>query len=90
MHTHAPSFGHGHWNFGGMGPPTSSSSEGMGFGPGSFDFREFSMRPSTSDYFNFKPRGTSPTANLAVDLSRNFHIDRRQELSRVVPQNAGH
>lgn len=49
------------------------------FGPGAFDFRDLSMKRSTSDYFTMKPtvRGSSPTASLAADLSQNFHIDMR-------------
>ena len=55
-------------------PPTSTA-----FGPGSFNFRDLSMnRPAQQDYFSMKPvRGSSPTASLAADLSRNFHIDMR-------------
>ena len=79
MHPHAPNMGHGSWNFGKMGPSTMSSSGSLTFGSGSFDFNELSMRQSGVDYFSLLPnRGVSPTANLAVDLSRNFHIDRRQ------------
>lgn len=38
------------------------------------------MKNNPSDYFDMKPhRSASPTASLAVDLSRNFHIDRRLE-----------
>src|SRR5271169_1830704 len=48
------------------------------FGPGSFNFRDLSMKRSTSDYFTVNPiRGSSPTASLAADLSQNFHIDMR-------------
>ena len=77
MQPQAHNFNYGHWNFA-MGPPTSSSSGSWGFGSGSFDFKDLSMRQGASDYFSFKPKGASPTANLAVDLSRNFHIDQRQ------------
>ena len=49
-----------------------------GFGGNPFNFKELSMKKSTSDYFNLKPiRGSSPTASLAADLSQNFHIDQR-------------
>ena len=78
MQPHAPNLGHGHWNFG-MGPSTGSSTGSMGFGSGCFDFNDLSLRQSSGDYFNLRPsRGVSPTAHLAVDLSKNFHIDRRQ------------
>ncbi|RDW78002.1 rhodanese cycle control phosphatase [Coleophoma crateriformis] len=51
------------------------------FGPGSFNFRDLSMRRSSNDYFNAKPvRGSSPTASLAADLSQNFHIDMSPQL----------
>lgn len=38
------------------------------------------------DYFS-KPsyRGSSPTANLAVDLSKNFHIDQRLAIHIELP-----
>jgi hypothetical protein len=51
-----------------------------GFGPGTFDFRDLSMKgPSNPDYFAMQPvRGSSPAASLAADLSQNFHIDMRQ------------
>ena len=51
-----------------------------GFGPGSFDFRDLSMKgPGKQDYFAMQPvRGSSPAASLAADLSQNFHIDMRQ------------
>ena len=44
-----------------------------------FNFRDLSMQRSQShDYFSMKPpRGSSPTASLAADLSSNFHIDQR-------------
>jgi hypothetical protein len=49
-----------------------------GFGGNPFNFKELSMKKSSSDYFNMKPiRGSSPTASLAADLSQNFHIDQR-------------
>jgi hypothetical protein len=50
-----------------------------GFGPGSFNFHDLSMKRSKKpDYFQMKPvRGSSPTASLAADLSQNFHIDMR-------------
>lgn len=53
------------------------------FGPGSFNFRDLSMkRSSKPDYFQMNPvRGSSPTASLAADLSQNFHIDMRYVLS---------
>lgn len=48
------------------------------FGPNSFNFRDLSMKKSSSDYFTSKTvRGSSPTASLAADLSTNFHIDKR-------------
>lgn len=48
-----------------------------GFAGNPFNFKDLSMKKSTSDYFNMKPVGSSPTASLAADLSQNFHIDRR-------------
>ncbi|KAI9048272.1 hypothetical protein LZ554_008067 [Drepanopeziza brunnea f. sp. 'monogermtubi'] len=58
-----------------------------GFGPGAFNFRDLSMKRSSSsysgksDYFQIKPvRGSSPTASLAADLSQNFHIDMSPQL----------
>lgn len=57
--------------------PTSYPSL-SGFGQNSFNFKDLSMKKSSSDYFNMKPiRGSSPTASLAADLSQNFHIDQR-------------
>lgn len=50
------------------------------FGPGSFNFKDLSMKTrSQFDYFNMPPpvRGSSPTASLAADLSQNMHIDKR-------------
>jgi M-phase inducer tyrosine phosphatase len=51
-----------------------------GFGQGTFDFRDLSMKaPPKPDYFAMQPvRGSSPAASLAADLSQNFHIDMRQ------------
>lgn len=51
-----------------------------GFGQGTFDFRDLSMKaPPKPDYFGMQPvRGSSPAASLAADLSQNFHIDMRQ------------
>lgn len=59
--------------------PASRSMYGsQTFGNGSFNFKELSMRKSSSDYFALKPaRGSSPTSSLAADLSSNFHIDQR-------------
>ena len=46
--------------------------------PSSFDFKDLTMKKSSSDYFSIKSvRGSSPTASLAADLSQNFHIDQR-------------
>lgn len=57
--------------------PTSYPSL-SGFGQNSFNFKDLSMKKSSSDYFSMKPvRGSSPTASLAADLSQNFHIDQR-------------
>ncbi|KAI9824887.1 MAG: cell division cycle- protein [Thelocarpon impressellum] len=52
------------------------------FGANSFNFRDLSMKKSSSDYFTVKPavRGSSPTASLAADLSQNFHIDKSPQL----------
>ncbi|KAI9886224.1 MAG: hypothetical protein M1823_001959 [Watsoniomyces obsoletus] len=50
-------------------------------GPNSFNFKDLSMKRSSSDYFSLKPiRGSSPTASLAADLSQNFHIDQSPQL----------
>ena len=78
MHRPAASFGHGHWNF---GPQTGSSAGSMELAPPSFDFKELSMKNTGPvDYFSLKPgKGASPTSHLAVDLSRNFHIDKRYD-----------
>ncbi|KAI9785086.1 MAG: cell division cycle- protein [Candelina submexicana] len=52
-----------------------------GIGQNSFNFRDLSMKKSSSDYFSMKPvRGSSPTASLAADLSQNFHIDQSPQL----------
>ncbi|KAJ6188965.1 hypothetical protein N7519_003873 [Penicillium mononematosum] len=63
--------------------PTSYSLGSMsGFGGNPFNFKELSMKKSSSDYFNVKPiRGSSPTASLAADLSQNFHIDQSPQLA---------
>ncbi|KAJ5441305.1 hypothetical protein N7491_003711 [Penicillium cf. griseofulvum] len=63
--------------------PTSYSLGSMsGFGGNPFNFKELSMKKSSSDYFNMKPiRGSSPTASLAADLSQNFHIDQSPQLA---------
>lgn len=54
----------------------------VAFGPSSFNFKDLSMSRAPSDYFSLKPvRGSSPTASLAADLSRNFHIDQRYSTS---------
>ncbi|KAI9844141.1 MAG: cell division cycle- protein [Thelocarpon superellum] len=51
-------------------------------GPTSFNFKELSMKKSSTDYFAMKPvRGSSPTASLAADLSQNFHIDKSPQLA---------
>ena len=71
-------FGGGHWTCGGdrlssganLAPPPPR------FGQNAFNFKE--MSSCKTDYFALKPsHGNSPTASLAVDLSQNFHIDRR-------------
>ncbi|EON65477.1 hypothetical protein W97_04715 [Coniosporium apollinis CBS 100218] len=50
-------------------------------GANSFNFRDLSMKKPEIDYFTLKPaRGSSPTASLAADLSRNFHIDQSPQL----------
>jgi hypothetical protein len=65
-------FGHGHWNL------DNTSGRLGALGSGNFNFKDLSMRNNHSDYFNLRPsRSASPTACLAVDLSRNFHIDKR-------------
>lgn len=53
-----------------------SFGSGAMLAPHNFNFKDLSMKKSTSDYFSSKPiRGSSPTASLAADLSQNFHID---------------
>jgi M-phase inducer tyrosine phosphatase len=60
-------------------PPQFRTLGGIGgFGPGSFNFKDLSMKKPTSDYFTVKQfTGPSPAASLAADLSQNFHIDHR-------------
>lgn len=61
--------------------PSYSLHTMSGFGGNPFNFKDLSMKKSSSDYFNMKPvRGSSPTASLAADLSQNFHIDQRYVL----------
>ncbi|KAH8814876.1 hypothetical protein F5884DRAFT_154325 [Xylogone sp. PMI_703] len=57
-------------------------SSANGFGPGAFNFKDLSMKKSSSDYFAMKPpiRGSSPTTSLAADLSQNMHIDMSPQL----------
>ncbi len=71
----------GHWNFRSDAPTSYRDFSGVtSFGPNSFNFRDLSMKKSSSDYFSLKPvRGSSPTASLAADLSQNFHIDQRSD-----------
>ncbi|KAJ5139153.1 uncharacterized protein N7515_004001 [Penicillium bovifimosum] len=63
--------------------PTSCAMGSMSsFSGNPFNFKELSMKKSTSDYFQMKPiRGSSPTASLAADLSQNFHIDQSPQLA---------
>ena len=76
MHPQAITFGHGHWHVG-MDRPTSNPSS-LSFGYRNFNFRDLSMERKQSDYFSsHHSLGASPTANLAVDLGQNFHIDKR-------------
>ncbi|KAI9871187.1 MAG: cell division cycle- protein [Pleopsidium flavum] len=72
----------GHWNFRSDAPTSYAQFPGAtDFGPNSFNFRDLSMKKSSSDYFSLKPvRGSSPTASLAADLSQNFHIDQSPQL----------
>lgn len=58
--------------------PTRSMYNGSSLAP-NFNFTDMSMqKPVRPDYFSMKPpRGSSPTASLAADLSCNFHIDQR-------------
>ena len=75
MQPQAVPFGHhGHWNY---GIDSQQMSLG-GMGTGKFNFKDLSMGNNQTDYFSLRPsRGGSPTSSLAVDLSRNFHIDKR-------------
>ena len=51
----------------------------------SFNFKELSMKKTSSDYFTLRPaRGSSPTSSLAADLSSNFHIDQRYAHSTAI------
>ncbi|CAG7920647.1 unnamed protein product [Penicillium olsonii] len=62
--------------------PSYSLHPMSGFGGNPFNFKDLSMKKSSSDYFNMKPvRGSSPTASLAADLSQNFHIDQSPQLA---------
>ena len=70
---------HGHWGCR-EEAPTFYPHLGGGFAleAPSFNFKDLSMERASTDYFTLKPvRGSSPTASLAADLSRNFHIDQR-------------
>ena len=74
MQPQAISLGHGHWNY---GMEVSDARFGA-LSSGSFNFKDLSMVNNQTDYFGLRPsRVASPTASLAVDLSRNFHIDKR-------------
>ncbi len=75
----------GHWGFRSDAPTSYPQFTGVtSFGPNSFNFKDLSMKKSSSDYFSLKPvRGSSPTASLAADLSQNFHIDQRYSLYTV-------
>ncbi len=71
-------FGHGHWNYGIERPTSNPAMNRLAFVQEGFNFKDLSMNRVRPDYFSLKPsRGISPTASLAVDLSQNFHIDRR-------------
>ncbi|KZF22431.1 putative cell cycle control protein tyrosine phosphatase Mih1 [Xylona heveae TC161] len=72
----------GSWGYMSNVPTSHSRLAGNAmFGPGSFNFKDLSMKRSSSDYFSMKPvRGSSPTASLAADLSQNFHIDQSPQL----------
>ena len=71
-----------------LAPPPPFPGRGR-FGPDGFNFKDLSMKRSSSsssscDYFTLKPvRGSSPTASLAADLSQNFHIDQRYVCTRA-------
>ena len=88
MQPQSMGFGRGHWNFGGMDQPTSNPRQSMNLtygNAGNFNFKDISMNGMAPDYFSMKPsRGASPTASLAVDLSQNFHIDRRYDPFRPI------
>lgn len=59
-------------------PSSRSMYSSQAFGNNSFNFKDLSMKKTSSDYFTLKPaRGSSPTSSLAADLSSNFHIDQR-------------
>ncbi|KAF2688078.1 Rhodanese-like protein [Lentithecium fluviatile CBS 122367] len=49
-------------------------------GPKNFNFRDLSMKKPSVDYFNL-PRGSSPTASLAADMSSNLHMDQSPQLA---------
>ncbi|KAH8705527.1 putative cell cycle control protein tyrosine phosphatase Mih1 [Talaromyces proteolyticus] len=76
-----PSVMFGHC-FGSDAPQFRPFGSMAGFGPNSFNFKDLSMKKSTTDYFTVKQiSGSSPAASLAADLSQNFHIDQSPQLA---------
>ncbi|KAF2495106.1 Rhodanese-like protein [Lophium mytilinum] len=52
------------------------------FGSKNFNFRDMSMKKSSTDYFTLQPlRGSSPTASLAADMSSNLHVDQSPQVA---------
>ncbi|PVH97284.1 Rhodanese-like protein [Periconia macrospinosa] len=50
--------------------------------PKNFNFRDLSMKKSSTDYFSLQPiAGSSPTASLAADMSSNLHVDQSPQLA---------
>ncbi|KAF2639899.1 Rhodanese-like protein [Massarina eburnea CBS 473.64] len=54
----------------------------FGAPPKNFNFRDLSMKRTSSDYFSLQPvAGSSPTASLAADMSSNLHVDQSPQLA---------
>ena len=73
-------FGRHHWNHSSLDARLSTAFKASN----NFDFKDMSMKTKHTGYFDLRPsRTASPTAALAVDLSRNFHLDRRQVVKNL-------
>lgn len=70
MRSQAIPFGTLQWNYA-LGERISQARNDFGF-------QDFRSNSTYGDYLTSRPsRATSPTSNLAADLSRNFHLDSR-------------